>query len=96
MHGVEIKLHGHLKPTMYELLQHISSDQDAIQVRVNQLVELEETCRGFFDQMFNSREIGKGTFDKREEHRMLEKGNLVLMWDKKREKPRKHEKFDTF
>jgi hypothetical protein len=37
----------------------------------------------------------KGTFDHKERQRNFKDGDLVLMWDKRKEKPRMHKKFDS-
>jgi hypothetical protein len=48
-----------------------------------------------FDQMEKNQEKVKGTFDRRERKRDFKKGDQVLMWDKRREKPGMHQKFDS-
>ena len=37
----------------------------------------------------------KGTFDKSARQRSFQVGDIVLLWDKRREKPGKHGKFDS-
>ena len=37
----------------------------------------------------------KRTFDKSARSRPFQIGDMVLLWDKRREKPRKHRKFDS-
>jgi hypothetical protein len=53
---------------------------------VNQLVELDENRRKAFDHLVQIQDKVKGTFDKKAHPRILQKGDLVLMWDKRKEK----------
>jgi hypothetical protein len=62
---------------------------------VNQLVELDDNRRKAFDHPIKNKDKVKRTFDKSARQRVLQKGDLVLMWDKKREKLGKHDKFDN-
>jgi hypothetical protein len=48
-----------------------------------------------FDQMEKNQEKVKGTFDRKERKRDFNKVEQVLMWDKRREKPGMHHKFDS-
>jgi hypothetical protein len=48
-----------------------------------------------FDQMEKNQEKIKGTFDRKARKRDFKKGDQVLMWDKRREKPGMHQKFDS-
>ena len=67
---------------MYHLLQNFSSDQDAIQNIVNQLIELDENRRKSLDQsIINSDKINR-TFDKSTRPRSFQVGDTVLLWDK--------------
>jgi hypothetical protein len=45
--------------------------------------------------MEKNQEKVKGTFDRRERKIDFKKGDHVLMWDKRREKPGMHQKFDS-
>jgi hypothetical protein len=65
-----------------------------LQGRIDQLVELDESRRNAFDQMVRNQDKIKGTFDHKARQRYLEEGDLVLMWDKRKEKPGMHKKFD--
>jgi hypothetical protein len=58
-------------------------------------MELDETRRMDFDQMEKNQEKVKGNFDRRARKRYFKKGEYVLMWDKRREKPGMHQKFDS-
>jgi hypothetical protein len=70
-------------------------DKEALQGRIDQLIELDETLRMAFDQMTKNQEKIKGTFDRKARKIDFRKGDQVLMWDKRREKTRTHQKFDS-
>ena len=50
VYGLDVTLLVHLKLPVYQLLQTFSSDQQAIQNRINQLIELDESRRNSLDQ----------------------------------------------
>ena len=54
----------HLKLPVYQLLQTFSSDQDAIQNRINKLIELDESRRNSLDQNIRNSDKVKRTFDR--------------------------------
>jgi hypothetical protein len=58
-------------------------------------MELDEARRMDFDQMVKKQNKFKGTIDHKARLRGFNKGDLVLMWDKRREKSRMHQKFDN-
>ena len=94
VYGLDVTLPIHLKLPMYRLLQNFSSDQDAIQNRVNQLIELDKNRRKSLDQSIRNSNKIKRTFDKSTRPGSFQVGDTVLLWDKRREKPGKHGKFD--
>jgi intein/homing endonuclease len=53
-------------------LQHFFSDQDAIQNRINQLIELDGNRRKAFDHFAKNQEKYKGEFDKKLTHKILQ------------------------
>jgi hypothetical protein len=66
-----------------------------IQGRINQLIELDETRRSALGQMKRNQENIKNIFDHKAKERNFTKGDLMLLWDKRREKPDMHKKFDS-
>ena len=58
------------------------------------MIELDENKRKSLDSINNSDKI-KRTFDKSTRPGSFQVGDTVLLWDKRREKPRKHGKFDS-
>ena len=95
VYGLDVTLPIHLKLPVYHLLQNFSSDQDAIHSRVNQLIELDENRRKSLDQSIRNSDKIKRTFDKSTKPRSFQVGDTILLWDKQREKPGKHGKFDS-
>ena len=63
--------------------------------RINQIVGLDESRRAALDKSLRHQESMKGTFDKSARPRAFQIGDTVLLWDKRREKPGKHGKFDS-
>jgi len=59
------------------------------------LVELDENTRKALDQSIKNQEKVKMTFDKSLGQRVFQEGDTVLLWDKRREKPGNHGKFDN-
>ena len=80
---------------MYQLLQDFSSNQDAVQNIINQLVELDEVRRRAVEKSISNQDKVKKNFDKSSKPRSFQKGDTVLLWDKRREKSGKHGKFDS-
>ena len=56
---------------------------------------MDEIRRKAYDQNFKSQEKTKKAFDKSARQRDFKVGDTVVLWDKGREKPGKHEKFDS-
>jgi hypothetical protein len=57
-------------------------------------VELEESMKVSLSQMVKGQEKVKNTFDHKEKERDFKEWDLVLLWDKRREKPGMHKKLD--
>ena len=47
------------------------------------------------DQMGKNQEKIKNTFDHKAKGKIFTEGDLVLLWDKRKEKPGMHKKFDS-
>ena len=95
VYGLDVTLPVHLKLPVYYFLQTFSSDQEAIQNRINQLIELDESRRNSLDQSIRNSDKVKRTFDKCTQLGSFQVGDRVLHWDKQWEKPRKHGKLDN-
>jgi hypothetical protein len=62
VYGTKVKLPINLKIHVYHLLQQFTTNQEVVQARSNQLVELDESKRIAFNQMIQNKERFKGTF----------------------------------
>eukprot|EP00253_Pinus_taeda_P002379 PITA_02379 len=94
VYGLDVNLPVHLKLPAYQLLQNFSTDKD-VQNRIDQIVELDEARRTAFDAICKNQSNIKKSFDKYSRSRSLQVGDMVLLWDRKNEKPGKHKKFDS-
>jgi hypothetical protein len=81
---------------VYQFVQKYGLDEDFQQSRIYQLVELDEIRRKALDQSIKNRDKVKRTFDKSLWQRVFQEGDTVLLWDKRREKPGNHGKFDSY
>jgi hypothetical protein len=59
------------------------------------LIELDEIRWKALDQSIKNQDKVKRTFDKTSRQRVFQDGDTVLLWDKRREKPGSHGKFDS-
>jgi hypothetical protein len=84
----------HLKIPTYGSVEYTSAEQDAVQSRVNQIIELDEIRRKAYDQNCRNQNKVKKYFDRSTRYMDFIVGDMVLLWDKGREKPGKHDKFD--
>ena len=66
-----------------------------MQNRINQLVELDEVRRRAVEKNISNQDKVKNNFDKYSKPRSFQKGDTVLLWDKRREKSGKHGKFGS-
>jgi hypothetical protein len=94
VYGLEVRLPVHLRLATYGSVEDLSIEQDAVQNRINQVIELDENRRKAYDQNCKNQSKVKKVFDKSARQRDFMIGDTVLLWDKGREKPGKHGKFD--
>jgi hypothetical protein len=95
VYGLEARLPIHLRLPTYGSVEDFSTEQDVVQNRVNQVIELDEIRRKAYDQNCKNQSKVKKAFDKSVRQRDFMIGDTVLLWDKGREKPGKHGKFDS-
>ena len=94
VYGKNCRLPINLQIPIYELLQQCTSNQEAFQARIDKLAELDEVRRMAFDKIVIEQERVKGTFDQRTRDVKFGIGDIVLLWDKSKEKPRNHGKLE--
>jgi len=95
VYGLDVTLPIHLKIPTYQLLQHFTNDQNAVDERINQFIQLDETRREAFTQSIKSQDKMKRAFDKGAKERNFQKHDVVLLWNKQKEKPGQHGKFEN-
>ena len=77
------------------MLQSFTSNNDVVQHRIDQIVELDETRRRAFENCCKNQSKVKRNFDKSSRNRGFSNGDMVLLWDRRNEKPGNHGKFDS-
>jgi hypothetical protein len=77
VYGLDVTLPVHLRLPTYQLLHGFSTDKDALQNRLDHLIELDENRRKDFDQSVRNQEKVKKTFDKSSKQRVFQKGDTV-------------------
>lgn len=69
--------------------------QDGLEKRIMYLTKLEEKREKLIDHIIEHQRRVKTFFDKRATPRKFKQGDMVLLWDKRREAKGKHHKFDS-
>ena len=77
------------------MLQEYEIKEDSMPNRINQIIELDENRRKALDHSVRNQDKIKRTFDKSTRPRPFQIGDMVLLWDKRREKSGKEKKFDN-
>ena len=80
VYGLDVTSLIHLNLPVYHLLQTFSSDQDAIQNRINQLIKLDESRRNSLDQSIRNLDKVKRNFDRSTHPGSFQVGDIVLHW----------------
>ena len=70
-----------------------AEDVDKIQVRLMNLLEMDEKRIAALEHMAKHQAVVKRWFDKRAKIKSFRISDLVLLWDKAKEKPGSHTKF---
>jgi hypothetical protein len=92
---LEVKFSINLQIHVLQFAQQFTTDEEELQGRIDQLIELDESKRHAFDQMARNQDKSKEAFGYKTRQRDFEEGDLVLMWDKMKEKPSMHTNFDS-
>jgi hypothetical protein len=96
VYGLDVTLPVHLKLLVYQFVQKYGLDEDFHQNRIEQIIELDENRRKALDQSIRNQEKIKRTLDKSSRQRDFQPGDTVLLWNKRREKPRKSRQVRQF
>lgn len=95
VYGLDVVFPKNLRLLMYKLLQKFTTNQDALQAHIYHLTQLDEDCRVAYDYFVDYKTPVKKVVDRKVGDKSLWVKNLVLLWDKKNEKPRDHGKFNS-
>jgi hypothetical protein len=94
VYGTDVVFLASLGTPMRKLLQEQDVESNAIQRRINQLVEVQQIKEGFLDKAQLFKDKMKNIFDRRTKLDDFQQGDLVLKWDARYEKKIKHGKFN--
>ena len=92
VYAQDCRLPVNLQIPVYELLHQCTSNQEAMQARIDKLVELDEKRREAFDKTMTEQERIKGTFDQSTRYDNFKIGDIVLYWDANKAKRGNHGK----
>jgi hypothetical protein len=95
VYGLEAKLPVNIQISTLCFEQQYMTDKEAFQGRINQLIELDESRMIALDKLTHNQVKIKGTCDHKARDIICKEGDQVLLWDKRKEKPRMHKKFDS-
>jgi len=95
VYGLTVSLPIYLYLPAMKMLQEYKMEEDSMPNKINQIIELDENRRKALDHSIRNQDKIKRTFDKSTRPRCFHIGDTILLWDKRREKPRKHGKFDS-
>ena len=94
VYGQDCRLPINLQIPVYELLHQCTSNQQAMQAKIDKLVELDERRREAFHRTVTEQERIEGTFDQSTQYDNFKIGDIVLLWDTNKEKPGNHGKLE--
>ena len=83
MYGLDVTLPVHLRLPAYQLLQSFTFDKDAVQHRIDQIVELDESRRRAFENCCKNQSKVERNFDKSSRNRGFSNTDMVLLWDRR-------------
>ena len=95
VYGLTATLPVSMQILIFKMLSEYGTEQSEMEQRINQIIELDESRKVSLDQSLRHQESMKGTFHKSVRPRSFQIRDTVLIWDKIREKPGNHGKFDS-
>lgn len=82
-----------LAAPMVRLLQEAGSEEDPVQIRLNQMIQLQQTREEVFQNTSKLQEKITKIYDKKAKADKFQLGDVVLKWDERNEEKGKHGKF---
>lgn len=95
VYDLDAVLPMNIKLPVYKLLQYFVTDRENLQARINDIIQLDEERRLAKDRFKDYQDRVKKVFDRKAKSRNFQVGDLVLLWNKRHEKPGDHGKFDS-
>jgi hypothetical protein len=95
VYGVDVVLPVNLMVPVHKLIREFAIDEEALHGRCDDLVQLEEDRSEALTHFIDHQRQVKKSFDKRAKGKVFHVGDLVLLWEKRREKSGDHSKFDS-
>lgn len=96
VYGKRARLPSHIVLPTMKILQEYGESFEPLEIRMNELIHLEEKKENSYKELQKRHGIVKRWFDgKKAFDTTFKEGELVLKWDEEKEKPRKHKKFDS-
>jgi transposase InsO family protein len=86
VYGVDVVLLVNLMIPIHKLIREFTIDEEALHGQFDDLVQLEEDRSEAFTHFIEHQRQVKKDFDKRAKGKVFQVGDLVLLWDKRREK----------
>ena len=94
IYGLYVIFPAYLVLPIMKYLQEQESEQNSIQRRMNQLIEVQQVKESVYDRSQLIQDIMKKIFDRKIKAYDFQLGDLVLKWDARFEDKGKHGKFD--
>eukprot|EP00253_Pinus_taeda_P006927 PITA_06927 len=95
VYGVDTMFPTSLAASVVNLLQEVSSEDDPIHRRLNQMVHLQHTREEVFQNTSKLQEKIKKIYDRKAKAGKFHLDDVVLKWDAKNEEKGKHGKFEN-
>ena len=81
-------------PTLRFIQEYYDENEDRVQVRLAQLMQLDERRDEALEKFAKHQGVMKRWFDRNANNKAFRISDLVLYWDKSHEKKGQHDKFD--
>ena len=94
-YGVGIVFPASLAASVVKLLQEASSEEDPMQIRLNQMIHLQQTREDVFRNTCKLQEKIKKIYDRKLKAVKFQVDDVVLKWDARNEEKGKHRKFEN-
>jgi hypothetical protein len=95
VYRLDVVLPVNLRLPIYKLLGQCATNQKALQQQIDRVVPLEKDRHVTFTHFMEYQAQVKRVFDRKAKGKTFKVGEIILLWDKRNEKPGGHDKFDS-